>query len=277
MTQTAPDCLAQDFDMELIRILAPHVQERFFIDVGAERGSFDSAMFLCGMRGALVEPMARHREKLVRLAAHHRSNAYAYAIDATDGERDFFIASGIDGKELDHFHSLDKLEGASQFRHSRSVRVECRSLESLVREGTLPERVGVLKTDTEGHDIGVLSGLGTMRPELVVCEYFTEGLYAGWKNAQPGIAINLMPSNGYSRYLATKRVSEFEYCSASPTGFLPRQWGNLFFLDDALFLTAEAALVAFLEIAERRLISGIQAIAADRIAKEAVIQSLLAT
>ena len=85
-----------------------------------------------------------------------------------------------------------------------------------------------------------------------------------------------MRSKGYSRYLATKRVGEFEYCSASPTGFLPRQWGNLFFLADELFAAAEEPIVALLGIVEARLIGGMEAIEADRVAKESVIQGLLA-
>ena len=270
------DYLGQDLEIDLIRTIAPHVRERFFVDIGAEKGRFASAMFGCGMRGTLFEPMERHRQTLAELAARHDSSAYPLAIDEIDGEREFFIASDADGNELDYFHSLQKLEGATQFRHARSVRVQCRSLESLISEGALPAAVGILKTDTEGHDVRVLRGLGPMRPELVVCEYFTEGLYAGWEEARPQLAIELMRSKGYSRYLATKRVGEFEYCSASPTGFLPRQWGNLFFLADELFAAAEEPIVALLGIVEARLIGGMEAIEADRVAKESVIQGLLA-
>jgi FkbM family methyltransferase len=268
--------LGQDLEIELIRLLADRVRARFFVDIGAEQGRFAEAMFECGMRGALFEPLARHLEALAELAARHASNAYPYAIDEVDGERELFIASDAEGNELDYFHSLQKLDGAAQFRHSRSVRVACRSVASLLAEGVLPASVGILKTDTEGHDLGVLRGLGAMRPELVVCEYFTPGLYPGWEDARPQLAIDLMRSMGYSRYLATKRVGEFEYCSASPAGFLPRQWGNLFFLGDELFAASESAIVALLARVEARLVDRMEAIAADRIAKESVIQGLLA-
>lgn len=277
MTPTPPqDFLGQDLEIELIRVLAPHVREKFFVDVGAEKGRFAAALFACGLRGVLFEPMERHRVALADLAERHGSRAFTCAVDASDGERDFFIASDAAGNELDYFHSLRKLEGATQFRHSRSVRVACRSLASLAARGEIPATVGILKTDTEGHDIGVLRGLGAMRPELVVCEYFTEGLYAGWEDARPQLAVDLMRGLGYERYLATKRVGEFEYCAASPAGFLPRQWGNLFFLDDRLFAASEGAVAEFLARVEARLIGGMEAIAADRIAKEAVIQGLLA-
>lgn len=276
MSALRQDNLGQDLEIELLGVLAAHVRERFFVDIGAEKGRFAAAMFASGMRGALFEPMERHRAALAELADRHGSHAYAYAIDAADGERELHIATDAEGRELDFFHSLEKLDGASQFRHSRSVPVKCRSLESLVAEGVLPRAVGILKTDTEGHDVGVLRGLGALRPEVVLCEYFTEGLYPGWDGARPQLAIDLMQSLGYVRYVATKRSGEFEYCSASPAGFPARQWGNLFFLRDDLFGAAHDSLVAFLAKVEQRLLEKIERIAADRVAKEAVIQGLLA-
>lgn len=271
----ARDALGQELEIELIRALARHVRARYFVDVGAEKGLFAQAMFECGLRGALFEPMPRHRAALQALAARHDSRAYEYAIDETDGDRELFVATGADGVELDFFHSLERLDGAAQFRHSRSLRVHCRSLQSLLRDGVLPPAVGILKTDTEGHDAQVLRGMGALRPELVVCEYFTEGLYPGWNGAHPHVAIELMRERGYARYLATKRVGEFEYCSASPAAFLPRQWGNLFFLTEELFAASEETLVAFLARVESGFLAEMEAIASDRVAKEAVIQGLL--
>jgi FkbM family methyltransferase len=272
----AADFLGQDLDVALIRALVPHVRERFFLDVGAEKGSFATVLFDCGMRGALFDPLARHQAALDELARRHGSRAYPYAIDEADGERELFIASDERGTELDYFHSLQKLDGSAQFTHRRSARVACRSLASLVAEGELPAAVGILKTDTEGQDINVLRGMGAMRPELVVCEYFTEGLYPGWENARPSLAVDLMRSRGYARYVAIKRRGELEYCSASPTGFLPRQWGNLFFMRDDLFEAGHDAIVAFLAAAESRFVESVEAIALDRISKESVIQGLLA-
>ena len=270
------DYLGQDLEVDLIKAIAPFLQQPFFVDVGAEKGAFASLMFSLGMRGAMFEPMARHHKILAEIAESNKSTVYPYAIDEKDGLRDFFIASDADGKELDFFHSLQKLEAETKFRHSKTMRVVCRSIESLVADKVIPEAVGILKTDTEGNDLFVLRGLGNSRPELIICEYFTEGLYSGWESARPELAIDLLRSKGYTRYLATKRIGEFEYCTASPAGFLPSQWGNLFFLSDQLFAAAEIKIRKFLMEVESRLIGGMQAICADRVAKESVIQVLLA-
>lgn len=272
----ADGLLGQDVEVALISALAAFVHEPFFVDVGAEKGSFASAMISLGMRGAMFEPMPRHQQVLAEIAHASGSAAYAYAIDERDGVRDLFVATDEQGDELDFFHSLHKLESETRFHHSRAIRVACRSIASLVADGVIPPRVGILKTDTEGNDVSVLKGLGALRPELVVCEYFTEGLYSGWESSRPEVAISLLRSIGYGRYIATKRVGEFEYCAASPAGFLPKQWGNLFFVSDRLYSDAEKEIGNFLGQAEARLIGGMQAICADRIAKEAVIQNLLA-
>jgi FkbM family methyltransferase len=278
MTQqpVAADYLGQDIEASLIWIVAPFVRERFFVDVGAEKGSFASLLFSLGMRGALFEPMARHHGALRELVEANGSRLFPFAIDANDSNRQFFVASGPDGRELDYFHSLHRLDAQASFRHDRSIPVTCRSIASLVEDGSLPRAVGILKTDTEGNDLSVLRGMGPLLPEMVMCEYFTEGLYSGWEEARPGLAIELMGARGYSRYVATKRVGEFEYCTSSPAGFIPRQWGNLFFLSDRLFESAESAIGDWLAQVEARLIGSMQDIVADRVAKEAVIQGLLA-
>ena len=275
MNAAAPDFLGQELEAALLAALAPFVAERFFVDVGAERGAFAAHLLGLGLRGALFEPLPRHFEALTALAAAHGARAYPWAIDERDGERELFVASDAQGRELDYFHSLQRLDGDARFRHGSALRVQCRSLASLAADGTLPRAIGILKTDTEGHDLFVLRGLGDLRPELVVCEFFTEGVYAGWEHARPEPIVAHMRLRGYARYLATKRVGELEYCSASPTGFVPGQWGNLFFLSDALFARAEAALGDLLAGYEQRLMRQVQAICDDRVAKEAVIQGLV--
>jgi FkbM family methyltransferase len=271
----APDLLGQDLEMGLMRALAPFVSPANFIDVGAERGSVARAMMSMGMHGVLFEPLPRHFSAL-RDLARDGTTAYPYAIDEKDGERQFFVATDDEGRELDYYHSLHKIGAETRFHHSREIPVKCRSLASLRAEGVIPERVGILKTDTEGNDLAVMRGLGALRPQLVVCEYFTEGLYKGWEQSRPELAIDLAASLGYRRYVAIKRIDEFEYCAASPAGFLPRQWGNLFFLSDALYAAAETALTKFLREAESRFVAAVRAMSADRVAKEAVIQGLLA-
>src|SRR5450432_2593489 len=91
-----PSYLGQDLDVCLIQTIAPFIQQAFFVDVGAEKGSFSSAMLSLGMRGAMFEPMARHHKMLSAIVGSDKSKAYQYAIDEKDGLREFFVACDAD-------------------------------------------------------------------------------------------------------------------------------------------------------------------------------------
>ena len=199
---------------------------------------------------------------------------FPWAIAETDDVRQFFVATDAHGVELDHFHSLERLDGDPRFQHGQTFEVVCRSLSSLTADGTLSTTLGILKIDTEGRDLAVLQGMGALRPELVVCEFFTTGLYDGWHAAEPSLAIEHMRGLGYTKYVAFKRVEGFEQCVMGPCGFLPRQWGNLFFFCDDLFTRAESTVTTCLSSCEISLVEYWTKIAEDRVAKEQVIREL---
>lgn len=268
------DALGQDAEIALIRGLTQHLIARSFVDIGAERGSFAQAMFSCGLSGAMFEPLPKHFKGLEELARTGGGRAFPWAIAEADDIRQFFVAADAHGAALDHFHSLERLDGDPRFQHGQGFEVVCRSLSSLAADGTLPKTLGILKIDTEGRDLAVLTGLGALRPELVVCEFFTAGLYDGWHAAEPSLAIEHMRGLGYTKYVAFKRVEGFEQCVMGPCGFLPRQWGNLFFFCDDLFTRAESTVTTFLSSCERNLVDHWTKIAEDRVAKERVIREL---
>jgi FkbM family methyltransferase len=268
--------LGQDAELDMLRALAPSLISKSFVDVGAEKGSVARALFDCGLSGVLFEPLARHLTDLQELVRERTGAVYPWAIAEGDGTREFFIATDPQGNELDHFHSLERATGQSVFDHKKSSRVVCRSLGSLVAEGVLARDIGILKIDTEGGDLAVLRGLGVMSPELIVCEFFTDGLYEGWSDAAPERVIEYLRERGYQRFVAFKRTKRLETCVAGPCGFQPRQWGNLFFFSDDLFIRVSQKLETLLASFEKRLVEYVEHVSADREAKEQVIQQLLA-
>ena len=266
--------LGQDAEVAFICELAAHLVAKSFVDIGAERGSIASAMFSCGLSGVMFEPLPKHLKALQEMALEYGGAVYPWAIAEADATRNFFVASDEHGVELDHFHSLERLDNDPRFQHGQAFDVVCRSLSSLIAEGILTVNPGVLKIDTEGRDLAVLQGIGVMRPELVICEFFTQGLYNGWHAAEPRLAIDHMRSCGYERFVAFKRVEGFEQCVMGPCAFLPRQWGNLFFFSDALFKRAERTITTFLADCERNLVEHWIKVAEDRVAKEQIIRQL---
>src|SRR6185436_1291526 len=102
-------------------------------------------------------------------------------------------------------------------------------------ENVLSPEVGIVKIDTEGNDLEVLRGMEKAKPELLVCEFFTKGLYSGWQGADPRGIIRRAEELGFHRYVAVKRKGGRELISFGPAVFSVKQWGNLIFSTDDVF------------------------------------------
>jgi FkbM family methyltransferase len=241
----------QETELMILEATLSHI-EPTFIDVGAEKGAFCAWLATCGLTGFAFEPLEQHAPYLQKLAAQAVVRYFPYAIDATDGERDFHIATDEDGTTQDYFHSLQQLQGDKRVRHTRTVRVVCRSLGSLVGEGALPARIGLLKIDTEGNDLRVMQGLPPLKAQVLMAEYFTEGLYAGWIDAAPEKLMAMAGSLGYTHCIAVRRrVNGPEWVTYQPLAFLPGEWGNLIFIESGLFAKSSSVLSALLAKADQ--------------------------
>jgi FkbM family methyltransferase len=265
--------LNQETELKVLEAVLPGIHPSF-VDVGAEKGGFSRWLADHGLHGFAFEPLPQHAGTLQALAADKAVKFLAYAVDAEDGERDFHIAEDADGRPLDYFHSLQPLSGDRRVRHNRVIRVMCRSLGSLVRDGSLPPRVGLVKIDTEGNDLRVLQGLRPLQAQVIVAEYFTAGLYAGWLDADPGKLIGMAAELGYPHCIAVRRSASLEQVSYQPLAFQVEEWGNLIFIDDEVFRMARpllSALVSSFEHAAAGKIRELQAICDER---EALIKRL---
>jgi hypothetical protein len=145
----------------------------------------------------------------------------------------------------------------------------------LAERGEIPSDLGVLKTDTEGNDLNVLRGLGILRPEMVICEYFTKGLYSGWSEGAPELIIEYMRELGYRTFLVTKRIGELEFIGISTSLYHEKQWGNLFFFREDFYEKAKSIIAECILSNEDELVGKFNKINAELEEKEKVIQQLL--
>ncbi|RBP43896.1 FkbM family methyltransferase [Roseimicrobium gellanilyticum] len=229
----------QETEVAILKILAGKVTRKTFIDVGAEKGSFAREFLKLGFDGVLFEPFATHLPVLEKLVSGTRSKVLPLAIDATDHEGQLHIATDQAGQPLEYFHSLQPAPSATNFFHGAAVPVTCRSLESLVREGTIARDVGILKIDTEGNDLRVLQGMGPVRAEVLMCEYVTPRLYPDWSCSFPEGVMDAAKAMGYEHCIAVSRFDEHEVVENDPVHFVDGQWGNLIFISDALLRSAQ--------------------------------------
>jgi FkbM family methyltransferase len=266
---------AQETEFTILESLLPVLRSRTFLDIGAEKGSFAKFLLDRGCTGSMFEPFPGHQQELAALAKQTGAKFFPYAVDRTDRTAQFHIAADEKGRDVDYYHSLHKIAADDRVKHQRAIEVQCRSLASLAAAGDIPAEIGILKTDTEGNDLAVMQGLGPVQAEVLICEFFTEGLYAGWAEAHPRGLIARAEQLGFSQYLAIKRWEGQELVSLKPAVFLPKQWGNLVFMRLKVFRDAAEPLQKIVAASERRLLEAVvtQTRAAEE--KEAVIQKLL--
>ena len=245
------DCSAdlhgQDTDLWIVGVLFPHLKARSFIDVGAEKGGFAKELFRMGFeRGVLCEPLPSHVQELGRRFAGADAAILPCAIDREDRTASFHVACDASGNELDYFHSLNRVPDHDYFRHGRRLEARCRSLESLLASGEIPSDIGLLKIDTEGNDLRVLQGLGSVRPELIMCEFVPPAVYPHWPLS---FAENLIPEAsrlGYRHVVAIQRTHGIagEWVRIDPDGFTANDWGNLLLIREDVFTVAAPNLQA---------------------------------
>ncbi len=245
---------AQESEFQILKSLVKFLKNRTFIDVGAERGAFAGFLRNLGFDGVIFEPCPKHQPALEAFSQKTGITFFPYAIDTCDRMADLHIACDPDGNIQDYYHSLHYLENDPRVLHQETIPVECRSLDSLLREKIIPKAPGILKIDTEGNDFRVISGLGDVRPEVLICEFFTPGIYAGWEEANPSVLIDAVKTGlGYEHYMAIKRHGASELISLGPCGFFDAQWGNLIFMNDSVYQKAFAILLEMVVESEKEL------------------------
>jgi len=243
----------QNTEFEIIEALLSHVKRKTFIDVGAEKGSFTLLLHSHGFKGCFFEPLPKFAPELTRIAENTNTTFFPYAVDYTDRTTDFYIASDLAGNSLDYFSSLHPLTHDERITHKKVADVTCRSLDSLLREKRIDPYYGIIKIDTEGNDLNVLKGMETVASDVLMCEYFMPGTYAGWELGHPLGLIQEAKKLGFEHYIAIKRIDEYEMVSIDNTAFVDNQWGNLIFLKQSIFDLAKPSLDVIISNNEVRL------------------------
>src|SRR5262245_40824372 len=233
-----PALYEQELDLSLLLRLSERLPERTVLDVGAERGTFVEAFLASGSsRVFAFEPFPSHAELLRdRFASDDRVRVLEVALGARDEKVDLHIAEDRAGREYPYYHSLVAFAETEQVRWAKRVPVICRSLESLVEDGTLPVEVGVLKVDTEGHDLEVVRAMGRLSPALVMVEYWDTlpAIFGACPYSLEDVARVLAP-RGYSNVVVVKRHDEFQVIQLGSLATRPGDWGNAIFVHDRVW------------------------------------------
>jgi FkbM family methyltransferase len=170
------DLYGQNAEIRFLASVLPKLTRRSVIDVGAERGGFTESMLAAGANEVhAIEPERMNVEALrERFGRDSRVAIHETAIDAIDGTAELYLSSSPSGTPVSFGHTLTRRDGSTELVWADAITVTTRSLASLVAEGVIPARVGIVKIDTEGRDLAIVSGLGELECDVLMTEHWTD-------------------------------------------------------------------------------------------------------
>ncbi len=222
-------------EIDILPTLARVLKSKKSIDVGANRGEFTAALRRSGFNVDSFEPMAElARELELRFSGDKSVRVHEIACSNKDGLGLFYEYSAIDAK-LDNtlFSTLNSHPTYEGLELGQKSFVDLRRLNT-VFEQQLETEFGILKIDTEGHDVMVLEGASNIKSETLLVEFwdenfiFNQGKVANrLADYQAAIDSTKFPFN-----ILFWRGSNAEHygfiCNADETP--PMSWGNVLYL-----------------------------------------------
>jgi FkbM family methyltransferase len=184
---------AQNYeDVMLFRALR-HIEEGFYIDVGAQDPVADSvtkAFYERGWHGINIEPAQHWHERLV--ADRPRDINLRLAASDHRGTLRFYDVAGTGLSTTQESIAAQNSEAGRQVAQCE---VECRTLDEICAEYAV-EQVNFLKVDVEGAESAVLRGMpfDRIRPWIIVVEAILPiSRTPAWQEWQP-----LLDAHGYA-------------------------------------------------------------------------------
>jgi FkbM family methyltransferase len=231
------DLYHQDAELALLSKLLTRLENRTMIDVGAEQGAMSAGMLAAGVEKLhAIEPHPTNADTLrARFAGDARVAIHELAISDSDGDGELHVSSHPDGRLLPFGHTLLQPADTGEIAWNESVTVTRRSLESLLNSGAIPDRVGVLKIDTEGHDMAVVRGMGRLLADIVMVEHWTDlpnGLgVCPWTTLE---MVEALSTRGFTHFAFIVHRDDFVTLRWDDGDVEAGAMGNLVFVHDSM-------------------------------------------
>ncbi len=228
---------AQNPEIGLLRYLYSFFPEPVAVDVGAHVGEIAEQLLDVGYSVIAFEPFPASFAKLeAKLREHANFRAHPWAVGEADQAGHLHLASDAGGRggDVSLFHTLVPHSADANLRFAESVAVPVRSLGSLVSAGTIPERIGLLKIDTEGSDLDVIRGMGSLRAAAVMAEFWdAEHEFARSGRGRLADLVSEMRARGYRWHLVIYHVDQQNLISyyQNRSDTIPHSWGNVVFFE----------------------------------------------
>lgn len=210
------------------------------VDVGAHRGVFSKMIREVGAHVWALEPNPKLCEELIdRFSEDKNVKCLPFALCEQTGRAELHTVVSDDKSaqdlDLSLFSALNTHPLPSPLRFESSFKVETRTIDSLIADGSLPPDFFLLKIDTEGAEFSVLKGMSTASPDIICLEYWSDDVGFRSEDIPPvSTIIEEMSARGYPYHLTLFQTPEMSW----PTwelGFSngSRSYGNLFFFQES--------------------------------------------
>jgi FkbM family methyltransferase len=252
------DLYKQEPEARLLGALLARLEVRSVIDVGAERGAFTEALLSAGATEVhAIEPEPDNAASIRKLfAGDPRVSVHECAVGDVDGELELHKSVDPSGAPITFGHTVLERRETDEIAWAESLTVKASTLASLAAAGEIPARVGIVKIDTEGHDLTVVSGLGELECDVLMVEHWSDLPHSlGPCPWSPEQMVSALHARGFSHFAFFEHLGEFVILkwddATVPHGYA----GNLVFLHDRVL---ERVLPQVLECASSLATSAVE-------------------
>ncbi len=245
------DAAQNTIEYLLLPLLRTRLRNHSAIDIGAHAGDFTAALVQSGFSVTGIEPNPEmFRQLSQRFANADRVKLHNLAI--SDSQRILplnMVAYGSDGgaqQENALYSGLKKHPTFEGFEYTGTFNVVAWPLSKLAKAGLIPREIGLLKIDTEGSDPDVMRGLGQLRPEVIISEYWNEEFVFNRGHTGNDIPayLDILRPLGYAWHIILYHSGDgtAEGYLAGVPGSPAGSWGN------AVFFRSQSVYEATLQI-----------------------------
>ncbi|MEM9734298.1 MAG: FkbM family methyltransferase [Pseudomonadota bacterium] len=232
-----------DPEVDVLSILGNLLDNKRAIDVGANRGEFSSALRRSGFSVEAFEPNSALLPDLqARFARDEKVTIHAIAASDKKGRAELHIATtSMDGIDESLLSSLVDHPTFENIDFSQTVSVPLDTLDNVLTTGQQQE-FGVMKIDTEGHDVAVLQGATKIDADVIFVEFWNESypFNAGRVENDVWNYAEILDRNTYPHSILMWRgtVNDDFGLIADPESSPEGSWGSLVFTKSAATQTA---------------------------------------
>ena len=224
----------QSEEQELYELITKKINQGTIIDVGAHHGVVTEFFLIQGWKSYAFEPMETNLEKL-RQRLGNQKNLFirTEAVSDSSGHKNLHVALNSDNSVHEYYHSLENIGEDAYHKKGNTISIKTTSLNDLVSQQQIPQKIDFLKIDTEGHDLAVLRGSEHLECQAISVEFWQDNHALGTTPSPAEAMVKLLQNRGYEQYIVIERLKDSRtyYHYSSLATISNDSWGNIFFFN----------------------------------------------